>query len=87
MLAFVALTLIGAQVVQLGVFARTYALMHIGERDALLERLRGRIRLEHGLLVRSALVLASASGSSWSRPLGACRLRRARRRIPDRACS
>ena len=50
MLAFVAATLIGAQVVQIGVFARTYALTHFGERDRLLERLRGRIRLEHGVL-------------------------------------
>ena len=37
---FVALTLIGAQVIQLGVFARTYARVRIGERDALLERTR-----------------------------------------------
>ena len=39
MLGFVAMTLIGAQVIQLGVFARTYARVRIGERDALLERL------------------------------------------------
>jgi hypothetical protein len=58
MLAFVALTLIGAQVIQLGIFARTYALTHFGERDTLLERLRGRIQLEHGLLVGLALALA-----------------------------
>jgi glycosyltransferase involved in cell wall biosynthesis len=57
MLAFVALTLMGAQVVQLGVFARTYALVHYGEHDALLERLQGRIRLEHGLLLGLALTL------------------------------
>ena len=37
MLGFVALTLIGAQVIQLGVFARTYARVRIGERDRLLE--------------------------------------------------
>ena len=39
MLGFVALTLIGAQVIQLGVFARTYARVQIGERDLLLDRL------------------------------------------------
>ena len=39
MLGFVAMTLIGAQVIQLGVFARTYARVRIGERDALLERI------------------------------------------------
>jgi glycosyltransferase involved in cell wall biosynthesis len=57
MLAFVALTLMGAQVVQLGVFARTYALVHYGEQDALLTRLRQRIRLEHGLLLGLVLTL------------------------------
>jgi glycosyltransferase involved in cell wall biosynthesis len=60
MLAFVALTLMGAQVVQLGVFARTYALTHYGERDKLLERLRRRIHLEHGLLFGLAIALAGA---------------------------
>jgi glycosyltransferase involved in cell wall biosynthesis len=60
MLGFVALTLIGAQVIQLGLFARTYALTHFRERDALLERLRRRVRLEHGLLLGAALTLAGA---------------------------
>jgi glycosyltransferase involved in cell wall biosynthesis len=60
MLAFVALTLIGAQVIQLGLFARTYALTHFGERDRLLERLRRRIHLEHGLLLGLSFVLAGA---------------------------
>jgi glycosyltransferase involved in cell wall biosynthesis len=60
MLAFVALTLMGAQVVQLGVFARTYALTHYGEHDTLLERLRRRIRLEHGLLFGLGLIAVGA---------------------------
>jgi uncharacterized membrane protein YidH (DUF202 family) len=60
MLAFVALTLIGAQVVQLGLFARMYAVTHFHEHDQLLDRLRGRIHLEHGLLFGVALVLAGA---------------------------
>jgi glycosyltransferase involved in cell wall biosynthesis len=60
MLAFVALTLLGAQVVQLGVFARTYAMTHFGEHDDLLERLRGRIHLEHGLLLGLGLILVGA---------------------------
>jgi len=62
MLGFVALTLIGAQVIQLGVFARTYALVRIGEHDPLLDRLGGRIRLEHGLLVGGGLVLLAILG-------------------------
>ena len=61
MLAFVAATILGAQIVQLGVFARTYAMTHFGERDALLERLWPRIRLEHGLLA-GGLVLAAGAG-------------------------
>ncbi len=60
MLAFVALTLIGAQVIQLGLYARTYALTHFREHDTLLERLRHRIRLEHGLLLGSGLCIAGA---------------------------
>jgi hypothetical protein len=62
MLGFVALTLIGAQVIQLGVFARTYARVRIGERDPLLERLGRHLTLEHGLLVGGALTLASVGG-------------------------
>ena len=62
MLGFVALTLIGAQVVQLGVFARTYASVRIGERDRLLEYLGRHLRLEHGLLIGGGLVLAALAG-------------------------
>ncbi|MBA2642261.1 MAG: glycosyltransferase family 2 protein [Actinobacteria bacterium] len=59
MLGFVAMTLIGAQVIQLGVFARTYARVRIGERDRLLERLGKGLRLEHGLLVGGLLAAAA----------------------------
>jgi glycosyltransferase involved in cell wall biosynthesis len=62
MLGFVAMTLIGAQVVQLGVFARTYARVRIGERDPLLERVGRHVRLEHGLVVGAALVVLSVIG-------------------------
>jgi glycosyltransferase involved in cell wall biosynthesis len=62
MLGFVALTLIGAQVVQLGVFARTYARVRIGERDELLERLARHLRMEHGLVVGGGLVLLAVAG-------------------------
>jgi len=60
MLAFVALTLLGAQIVQLGVFARTYAYTHFGENDDLFERLRRRIHLEHGLLFGLGLIAIGA---------------------------
>jgi hypothetical protein len=62
MLGFVALTLIGAQVIQLGVFARTYARVRIGEHDPLLERLGGRLRLEHGLVAGGALAFLALAG-------------------------
>jgi len=62
MLGFVALTLIGAQVIQLGVFARTYARVRIGEHDPLLERLGQRLRLEHGLFVGGGLILLAIAG-------------------------
>jgi glycosyltransferase involved in cell wall biosynthesis len=48
--------LVGAQIVQLGVFARTYAVLYLDEPDPLFERIWMRVRLEHGLLV-GALVL------------------------------
>jgi glycosyltransferase involved in cell wall biosynthesis len=62
MLGFVALTLIGAQVIQLGVFARTYARVRIGERDPLLERLGRGVTLERGLVAGGALVVFSVIG-------------------------
>lgn len=62
MLGFVALTLIGAQVIQLGVFARTYARVRIGERDPLLDRLGQRLRLEHGLVTGGLLIVLSLAG-------------------------
>jgi hypothetical protein len=42
--------IVGAQVAQLGVFSRTYAFYYLGEHDPLFDRLRGRLRLEHGLI-------------------------------------
>ena len=62
MLGFVALTLIGAQVIQLGVFARTYARVRIGEHDPWLDRLGAHLRLEHGLLLGGGLVLLAIAG-------------------------
>jgi hypothetical protein len=62
MLGFVAITLIGAQVIQLGVFARTYARERIGEHDPLLDRLGRRLKLEHGLLFGGALALLAIAG-------------------------
>jgi len=65
MLGFVAMTLIGAQVIQLGVFARTYARVRIGERDVLLERLGKGMTLEHGLVAGGLLILFAFLGLAW----------------------
>jgi glycosyltransferase involved in cell wall biosynthesis len=65
MLAFVAATILGAQIVQLGVFARTYALTHYGEHDELLERMWRRLRLEHGLIAGGLLFAAGAALLIW----------------------
>jgi glycosyltransferase involved in cell wall biosynthesis len=62
MLWFVALTLIGAQVIQLGVFARTYARVRIGESDPLLDRLGRGLRLEHGLLAGGGFIVLALAG-------------------------
>ena len=86
MLGFVALTLIGAQVIQLGVFARTYARVRIGEHDPLLERLGRGLKLEHGLLVGGVLVLARVRRAVRGRGrVGARRVRDARARLRDGA--
>ena len=51
-------TLVGAQVVQLGVFARSYAVLYLDEPDPLLERLWAKVRLEHGLIVGGGVLIA-----------------------------
>ena len=58
-------TLVGAQVLQLGLFARTYAVLYLGDSDPLLERCWKRLRLEHGLLAGAALFVAGGSVLGW----------------------
>jgi glycosyltransferase involved in cell wall biosynthesis len=53
---FAMLTILGLGVIQLGLFARTYAVIYLGEHDAVLERGWRRFRLEHGLAL-SAVTL------------------------------
>jgi glycosyltransferase involved in cell wall biosynthesis len=60
MIVGAAATLVGAQIVQLGLFARTYAVLYLGDQDPPLERAWARIRLEHGLLLGVGLLLAGA---------------------------
>jgi glycosyltransferase involved in cell wall biosynthesis len=58
-------TLVGAQVLQLGLFARAYAVLYLGDSDPLLERHWGRLRLEHGLLGGALLSVAGAAVLAW----------------------
>jgi hypothetical protein len=51
-------TIVGAQLVQMGVFARTYAILYLGDHDPLLERLWRRFRLEAGLIVSAVVLVA-----------------------------
>jgi hypothetical protein len=58
MIGAVLLAISGAQVLQVGAFARAFAAYYLGEHDRLLDALRGRLRLEHGLIAGGALLLA-----------------------------
>jgi glycosyltransferase involved in cell wall biosynthesis len=59
--AFAMLTILGLGVIQLGLFARTYAVIYLGEHDAALERGWRRLRLEHGLALSGVTFLVGAA--------------------------
>ena len=70
MIAGTLATVIGTQVISLGVAARAYGVWYLGERDPWFQRLEERLRLEHGLLVGGAvlctgLALATFIGVKW----------------------
>jgi glycosyltransferase involved in cell wall biosynthesis len=52
------LTIVGTQILALGLCARAYAVYVLGERDAWFERLQPRFRLERGLLAGGAIAVA-----------------------------
>src|SRR5687768_14714641 len=52
------IAIVGAQILALGLSARTYAAYYLGEHDPVFDRLRARARLEHGLLVGALVLLA-----------------------------
>jgi Glycosyl transferase family 2 len=52
------LTLVGFGIIQLGVFARTYSAIYLGDPAPLLERGWQRFRLEHGLALSAATIVA-----------------------------
>jgi hypothetical protein len=57
LIASVSLVVVGAQILQIGVFSRAFAMYYLGERDRLLDMARRRLRLEHGLLFGAGLLL------------------------------
>jgi hypothetical protein len=72
MVAGAMMTIVGAQVVALGLCARTYGAYFMNDRDAWFDRWRARLRLEHGLLLGGALlaigvVIALAIVVTWVR--------------------
>ncbi len=52
------LMIVGTQVVGLGLCAHAYGTYFMGERDPWFDRMRARLRLEHGLLLGGAFMLA-----------------------------
>jgi hypothetical protein len=58
MVAGALLMIVGTQVLALGLCAHAYGTYFMGERDPWFDRMRARFRLEHGLALGGALVLA-----------------------------
>jgi hypothetical protein len=56
MIASVAAVIVGAQLLQIGIFSRAFAYYYLGESDSLIEGARRRFRLEHGLLAGGILL-------------------------------
>jgi glycosyltransferase involved in cell wall biosynthesis len=57
MIAGALLTIVGAQVVALGLCAHAYGTYFMAEKDPWFDRMRARFRLEHGLLLGGGLIL------------------------------
>jgi hypothetical protein len=49
--------IVGAQILQIGVFSRAFAMYYLGERDRSLDAARRRLRLEHGLITGAGLLV------------------------------
>src|SRR3954465_4900576 len=58
MIAGTLLTVVGTQVVALGLCAHAYGTYFMGEKDRWFDQMRARFRLEHGLLLGGAIALA-----------------------------
>ena len=70
MIAGALLTIVGSQVITLGLAARAYGVYILGEHDPWFDRLRTRLKLEHGLLAGAlvglvGLVLSALIVARW----------------------
>jgi hypothetical protein len=65
-IAFAMLAIVGLGVIQLGLFARTYAVVYLGETDERLERGWRRFKLEHGLALSGVTLLAGTGIAAGS---------------------
>jgi hypothetical protein len=61
MLAGSLLLVVGVQVISLGLCAHAYGTYFMGEQDPWFDRMRARFRLEHGLLLGGAAMLAGVA--------------------------
>jgi glycosyltransferase involved in cell wall biosynthesis len=52
------LTIVGTQVLALGLCARAFGVYMLGERDPWFDRMRERVKLEHGLLAGAAIAIS-----------------------------
>jgi len=59
--ALAMIAIVGLGAIQLGLFARTYAVVYLGEHDEALERGWRRFRLEHGLALAGATFLVGVA--------------------------
>src|SRR4051812_20544199 len=58
MVAGAMLMIVGTQVLALGLCAHAYGMYFMGEKDPWFDRMRARFRLEHGLLLGGAIIIA-----------------------------
>ncbi len=70
MVAGALLMIVGTQVLALGLCAHAYATYFMGEQDPWFDRMRARLRLEHGLMLggvilAAGLVLAAVIAGTW----------------------
>jgi hypothetical protein len=52
------IAIVGTQVLQIGMFGRAYAAYYLGEHDPTFDRMRDRLRLEHGLIAGGVVLTA-----------------------------